>query len=497
MGRGIRPERSLKGYYMFRKAHFLFTLLCSGTTIAIIILISTLYLQVSESSLSENQFRSFRNDISTIAASLEGASSISMQWLKKIETQNDCIIYVIDNGTPFLSNSLHNDVDSNGHSLLQESQDAYRKMFPSFFSQIIADEVYRISIDSDSNEQYFVTVTTSYAFSGIRHHEFQFRSASAKGSYYASVIDIEGDSAQTQMIILYPLKLLNAQIFRQRVRFVLIDLLAAASLLSFSFFFTGRILKPLQKNQEAQMRFFAAASHELRTPLSVMLASAECCEDAEAGEQKGFLRTIRNEGRRMNTLLGDMLTLSHAGTNHFPIEPAPAQLDTLCLNAYEAFESLCRGKKQTLSLSLPEDVPPRCTCDAGRIAQVISILLHNAVSYTPEGGKIALTLKYHKGAYGSIRKSMRHSAAKPALSSFRPLYNNCFVIIVSDTGSGISDADKKHIFERFYRAEKSRSAKEHFGLGLSIAYEIVNAHHGKIFVEDNPGGGSNFTVILP
>ena len=70
-------------------------------------------------------------------------------------------------------------------------------------------------------------------------------------------------------------------------------------------------------------------------------------------------------------------------------------------------------------------------------------------------------------------------------------------MIVSDTGSGISDADKKHIFERFYRAEKSRSAKEHFGLGLSIAYEIVNAHHGKIFVEDNPGGGSNFTVILP
>ncbi len=69
---------------MFQKAHFLFTILCSGTTIAIIILISLLYLHVSESSLSENQFRSFQNDVSTIAASLENASSISIQWLAAI-----------------------------------------------------------------------------------------------------------------------------------------------------------------------------------------------------------------------------------------------------------------------------------------------------------------------------------------------------------------------------------------------------------------------------
>ena len=180
----------------------------------------------------------------------------------------------------------------------------------------------------------------------------------------------------------------------------------------------------------------------------------------------------------MNSLLGDMLTLAHSGTNRFPIEKAPAQLDTLCLNAYEAFESLCRGKNLSLLLSLPEDIPPRCLCDAERITQALSILLHNAVSYTPEGGKITLTLEYRDVL-------LRH------------LYSKCFFIIVTDTGTGISDTDKKHIFERFYRTEKSRSTKEHFGLGLSIAYEIVSAHHGKITVEDNPGGGSIFTIILP
>lgn len=72
-----------------------------------------------------------------------------------------------------------------------------------------------------------------------------------------------------------------------------------------------------------------------------------------------------------------------------------------------------------------------------------------------------------------------------------------FEIVVTDTGIGITDAEKPHIFDRFYRAEKSRSTKGHFGLGLSIAYEIVTGHHGKISVRDNPLGGSIFTVKLP
>ncbi|MDE5932847.1 MAG: HAMP domain-containing histidine kinase, partial [Lachnospiraceae bacterium] len=402
----------------------------------------------------------------------------SIQWLERIEAQNGFTIYVIDNGTPFLYNSLRRQNDSTSQSLLEESLEAYQSMFQSSLTETDNEAIYSIVFNNNSNESYFVTLTTSYAYYGIRHHEYQFRSPSTGQSYYASIVDIEKDSARTQIVILYALTSLNAQIFRQRLRFLLIDLAAAAMLLAFSFFFTGRILKPLRDNQEAQMQFFAAASHELRTPLSVMLASAECCEEATADEQKSFFKTIRKEGRRMSSLLGDMLTLAHAGTNRFPIEKAPAQLDTLCLNAYEAFDSLCRGKSLSLTLKLPDDIPPRCFCDAERIAQTLSILLHNAVSYTPEGGNITLMLKYRE-------------------SSFHRFNNNCFLIIVADTGTGISDADKKHIFERFYRTEKSRSTKEHFGLGLSIAYEIVSAHHGKITVEDNPGGGSIFTIILP
>ena len=97
-------------------------------------------------------------------------------------------------------------------------------------------------------------------------------------------------------------------------------------------------------------------------------------------------------------------------------------------------------------------------------------MLHNAVSYTPESGKIQISLFYRK---------------------------NTFKISIKDNGIGIPDQDKKKIFDRFYRAEKSRSTKDHFGLGLSIAYEIITAHHGTITVSDAFPSGSVFTVTLP
>lgn len=441
---------------MFHKAHWLFTLLCAGTTSAIMIFMSFLYLRVSENSLYENQYHSFHNDISTITAGLEESASLSIQWLARIEAQNHYNIYVIDNGVSFLYNALRNHVDSNSQKLLAESLEAYHAMFE--FSP-------SASVSSEDN------ASSGSAYTGIWHTEYHFYSSVMKNTYYCSLIDIERNNTLSQIVILYPMTALHAQALRQRILFLCIDLASVVIFSVFSWFFTGRLLKPLEENHEAQMQFIAAASHELRTPLSVILASNECCQSASAEEQKGFFQTIRKEGKRMNSLIDDMLTLARSGTNRFLIERKPVQLDTLCLNAYEAFEPLCQNRHLSLHLVLPEETLPRCHCDAARIAQVLSILLHNAISYTPDNGQITLTLTWRKD-------------------------NNCFEISVADTGIGISDVDKKHIFERFYRVEKSRSTKGHFGLGLSIAYEIISAHHGKISVQDNPDGGSVFVVRL-
>lgn len=442
---------------MFHKAHWLFTLLCAGTTSAIMIFMSFLYLHVSENSLYENQFHSFQNDVNTITAGLEESSSLSIQWLARIEAQNHYNIYIVDNGVSFLYNTLRNRIDSNSQELFSESLDAYHAMFPVSPS---------VSASLEDN------VSNGSAYTGIWHTEYQFYSTIMNNTYYCSLIDIEKNNALSQIVILYPLTALHSQVLYQRILFLCIDLVSVVIFSVFSWFFTGRLLKPLEENHEAQMQFIAAASHELRTPLSVILASSECCQSASSEEQKGFFQTIRKEGKRMNSLIDDMLTLARSGANRFLIERKPVQLDTLCLNAYEAFESLCQSRQLSLHLVLPEETLPRCHCDAARIAQVLSILLHNAISYTPDNGRITLTLIWHKN-------------------------NSCFEILIADTGIGISDADKKHIFERFYRAEKSRTAKGHFGLGLSIAHEIISAHHGKISVWDNPGGGSVFTVRLP
>lgn len=440
----------MKGFIMFRKAHLLFTLLCAGSTTAITIIMSLLYLQVAEKSLYDSRFRSFQNDVSTITASLEQSTYVSMQWLAKIEAQNGYVIFIVDNGVPFLHNTLRNKIDYSSQLLFDESLATHNSML-----QIEASD------------------TRSNSYSGIWHAEYEFTSPSTRDSYYGSLIHIEHNAALSQIMILCPQTTMHTSILHQRTLFLLIDLAAVTALFVFSWIFTGRLLKPLQENQENQMQFMAAASHELRTPLSVILASHECCLSASDEERAGFSHTIRKEGRRMNNLINDMLTLARSGTSRFLIERRSVEPDTLCLNAYEAFEPLCRQKNIALSLSLPEVPLARCNCDPDRISQVLSILLHNAVSYTPENGKIELKLSYHKDRRAG------------------------FEIMVTDTGIGISAEDKRHIFDRFYRAEKSRSTKGHFGLGLAIAHEIVTAHHGKITVQDNPKGGSVFVVRLP
>ncbi len=202
----------------------------------------------------------------------------------------------------------------------------------------------------------------------------------------------------------------------------------------------------------------------------MILSAAECCRDADAEKQSRFLDTIRQEGDILTSLVNDMLTLSASDSQRFTCRPAPLELDTLLINTYEAFEPLAAEKKLSLTISLPEESLPLCTADTDRIVQLLSILLHNAISYTPEGGRIDLALSHKK---------------------------NRFYLTVSDTGVGIPPEDRKKIFDRFYRAEKSRSAKGHFGLGLSIASEIVRLHHGAISVADRQGGGSVFTVMLP
>ncbi len=436
---------------MFQKVHLYLTALCAGITAAIMVVMSLLYLYLSEKELYENQYHSFQNDINTIATSLEQQSVISMEWLSKMEARGGYTFYVLDNGIPFLYNQLTNTPDTaETRGLLDACLKTYKNHFA--FSYIEEE------------------LNSGGRYNTCFHAEFPFNPTGKAHEFYAGVIELGREDSSLQMVVLSPLGFLEAQIFRQRMRFLAIDLAAFLLLTLFSFFFTGRLLKPIAESRKKQTAFVAAASHELRTPLAVILSAAECCRDADRERQIKFLDTIKQEGEVLNSLVNDMLSLSASDSQNLPVHPAPLELDTLLINAYEAFEPLAAEKKLTLTISLPENPLPPCTADKERIFQLLSILLHNALSYTPAGGRIDLSLGRRK---------------------------NRFYLSVADTGIGISQEDRKKIFDRFYRAEKSRSAKGHFGLGLSVASEIVKLHRGAINVESRPGEGSTFTVILP
>ena len=218
------------------------------------------------------------------------------------------------------------------------------------------------------------------------------------------------------------------------------------------------------------MQFVASASHELRSPLTVMLSCLSAMEIASRQEAAQFARSIKSEGERMGRLIDDMLTLSNADNANFPVHPKDTELDTLLLSVYEKFEPLAHTRKIALSVSLPGEDLPLCRCDGERISQVLSILVDNALSYTPQGGKVALSLSYT---------------------------GSRFQLAVRDTGMGIPDEEKSAIFERFYRCDKAHKDKEHFGLGLCIAKEIVRIHKGTIKVFDADGGGACFVLELP
>ena len=292
----------------------------------------------------------------------------------------------------------------------------------------------------------------------------------AMDGYYAAAYRIEKQDSMVDLILLYSLAQMEAGIQNQRVLVFLASSAAVFVLVIFSWLFTGKMLRPIQENQRRQTEFIAAASHELRTPLAAILSAASAMERAEPIQRSQFSDMIHREGKRMSRLIGDMLTLSSSDSKGWALQKQPVELDMLLLEVYEAHYPLAKEQGIELTLSLYEQNVPSMNLNRDGINQVLSILLDNARNHTPAPGKIELELTVH-------RKNVQ--------------------IRVSDTGPGVPDDEKRRIFERFYRSEKSRSHRGHFGLGLSIAAEIVKKHNGRIWVQDATIGGAEFVVELP
>jgi len=375
----------------------------------------------------------------TFISNLTQQSVITHEWLITAETTGDFLVQIKDNGEDLLFNSRTNDASQ--EILFQYARSCFEDQF---------------------------AISTSAVVGTADHTEFSFTHDNIP--YYGSIGTIYKENGTLEITLVSPATTLEQQIFRQRIIFLIIDLAAAFLLSVFAYYFTGKLLKPIAQSREDQIQFIAAASHELRTPLAIILSCASAAKKADSEEKSGFLDTIHFEGMRMSRLIGDMLLLSKTDNHTFHINKIECNPDTILLNSFESFETLAKEKSIKLRVILPDESAKYCFLDYERIQQVLSILIHNALSYTSCNGHVTLSME---------------------------VQDDFISYSVADDGIGIPDEEKKHIFKRFYRVDHSRNEKEHFGLGLSIAYEIIQAHQGSILVSDTPGGGSTFTVKLP
>lgn len=428
---------------MYRKTHKKLAFFFAGITSLILIILSATYQYLSEKETRNSSFPAFSGEMNTLVSNLENRTTISYEWLTKISGEGKYIIALYDNGTPLSYNATA--LTASEQSLIQEVLDANQE-----------------TITQISNSSYY----------GSTHKEFTYHSTKGE-NYYACYSYSNRSHGVLSAVILFSTRNMEERLYRQRLQMLFLNLAGVVTLFIFSYFYTGHLLRPIRKSQEEQAAFVAAASHELRTPISVICSSVSALKCADATEQAPFLATIESEATRMSHLIGELLTLSRSDNHTWTFRMEEVELDTLLLNLYETYEPMAAMENIKLSLYLPDETFPVCRCDRERITQVMEILLSNAFSYTNEKtnvGKVSLKLHY------------RHHE---------------FCLQVSDNGIGISPEAKNHIFERFYRADASHSGKEHFGLGLSIASEIVAAHHGKILVSDTTGGGTTFSVLLP
>jgi signal transduction histidine kinase len=209
-------------------------------------------------------------------------------------------------------------------------------------------------------------------------------------------------------------------------------------------------------------------SHELRTPLTVIKGNVNLMRRMNQVDEES-LGTIEDEADRLTRLVGNLLLEAQAESGKLPLQFAPVEMDTLLLEVFKEMRVLARDR---VNIKLTEIDQIMVNGDRDRLKQVLLNLLSNAIKYTQPGGDIYLSLS-------RVGNNAR--------------------IIVRDTGQGISAEDMPHIFERFYRAEKSRTRTRTsgFGLGLSIAAWIVNHHGGKIEVDSAENKGSTFCIYLP
>lgn len=231
----------------------------------------------------------------------------------------------------------------------------------------------------------------------------------------------------------------------------------------------------LALDRQLRRHMIADIAHELRTPLSVIQGNLEAMLDGVLPAEPQEIASLHEETVLLARLIGDLRLLSLAEAGQIKLERTPTDLGALAGRLVDHLHVQAAANQVTLTADMPPELP-LVPADPDRLGQVLSNLLTNALRYTPPGGRITVRARGHRDA-----------GQAPTV-----------VLQVTDTGSGIDPADLPYVFDRFYRADPSRTRTGGgSGIGLALVKHLVEAHGGRVWVESQVGQGATFSLALP
>lgn len=226
----------------------------------------------------------------------------------------------------------------------------------------------------------------------------------------------------------------------------------------------------LSRDRRLRQNMVADIAHELRTPLSVLLGNTEAMIDGVLEANPENLESLKQETLQLTRLVDDLRTLSLAEAGQLRLSTGATDLADVVRHVVDSFQAEASARRVSLTAELADGLP-LVEADADRTAQVLANLLSNGLRYTPEGGRVTVTA-------ATIAKGV--------------------AVAVVDSGAGIAAEDLPHVFDRFYRVDRSRTRSTGgSGLGLAIVEQLVRAQKGRVWAESSLGEGSTFTFELP
>jgi two-component system, OmpR family, sensor histidine kinase BaeS len=231
----------------------------------------------------------------------------------------------------------------------------------------------------------------------------------------------------------------------------------------------NKMSSELSRSVNSRKQMTADIAHELRTPLSLILGHAEAVHDGVLPPTHENFEIIREEATRLEHLVNDLRLLSLADAGELSIHPQTMEPERLLQDVVSTYQYQAQRKNIGLELDIGSPLSP-VEVDPGRMTQVLTNILDNALRYTLEGGRIVLSAKESKEKVE---------------------------LVIQDSGPGLKAEDLDRVFDRFYRTDASRQREGGSGLGLAIAKSIVQAHGGQVSAESAPGQGLKVIISLP